>query len=199
MYTRLTTWTGATDVDGGIEYLKKTALPIFKQQKGYKGLSASADRSAGTFTVLSIWDSAADRDASESALGKARDEATAVVGGTVRSEKLEEVVHEVAKQPGPGSFLMVTPFSMDPAKLDENLEFFKKDVLPLIMAAPGFCAVRNMVDRSSGEGYVGTVWADKSAIDEQAKGSAARREMAVARGISFGEVQHREIIFTDTK
>ena len=95
MYTRLITWTNATNIDGGIEYLRGTALPVVRQQKGYRGLSATVDRSTGRMHILSIWQSEADRDASDSALGKARDEGTEIIGGEMKVEKLEELVSEV--------------------------------------------------------------------------------------------------------
>ncbi|HWD53046.1 MAG TPA: hypothetical protein VG412_11655 [Acidimicrobiales bacterium] len=198
VYARLTTWTNATDIDGGIAYMKSTALPAFQEQQGYRGASASADRSAGTFAVLSMWATEADRDASESALGKTRNEASEIIGGTVKAERLEELVTEVVQPAGPGCALMVTPFSMDPAKIDENLSFFKSEIVPQIKAGPGFCALRNMVNRSSGEGYVATIWRDRAALDNQVEGAAAsRREAAGTRGISFGEISLREIVVVD--
>jgi hypothetical protein len=48
---------------------------------------------------------------------------------------------------------------MAPAKIEEILGFFRRDVLPRMKAQPGFCAVRNMINRQTGEGMVGTVWA----------------------------------------
>jgi heme-degrading monooxygenase HmoA len=198
MYTRLITWTNATNIDGGIEYLRGIALPVIHQQKGYRGLSATVDRSTGRLNILSIWESEADRDASDSALGKARDEATEIIGGTMKVEKLEDMVSEVVNPPVPGSALMVSPFSMDPAAIDENLRFFKNEIVPQIKAAPGFCSLRNMVNRKTGEGYVGTVWADRAALDRQAEGAAvARREAASARGITFGEIGYLEFVLVD--
>jgi heme-degrading monooxygenase HmoA len=199
MYTRLITWTNATDIEGGIEYLRGTALPLIHQQKGYRGLSASADRSAGRLNILSIWENEADRDASDSALGKARDEATEIIGGSIQVEKLEVLVSEVVTPAVPGSALMVSPYSMDPSTIDENLSFFKNEIVPQIKAAPGFCSLRNMVNRNTGAGYVGTVWADRSALDKQAEsGAVARREAASARGITFGEISYLEFVLVDT-
>jgi heme-degrading monooxygenase HmoA len=199
MFTRLITWTNSNNINGGIEYLRGTALPVIRQQKGYRGLSATVDRSTGRLNILSIWESEADRDASDNALGKARDEATEIIGGTLRVEKLEDLVSEVVNPPVPGSALMVSPFSMDPATIDENLRFFKDEIVPQIKAAPGFCSLRNMVNRKTGEGYVGTVWADRAALDEQAEGAAvARREAASARGIAFGEIGYLEFVLVDT-
>jgi heme-degrading monooxygenase HmoA len=198
MYMRLITWEGTKNIDGGIEYLRSTALPLIHQQKGYKGLTASIDRSANTMSILSAWESEADREASDSALGKARDEGSEIIGGSIVVQKLEEVAAEVVNPPKPGCALMVTPFSMDPSKVEENVKFFKDEIAPQIKAAPGFCALRNMVNRSTGEGFVGTLWIDKSAMDKQAEGAArSRRETAAARGITFGEISHREIVLVD--
>jgi hypothetical protein len=199
MYTRLITWTNATNIDGGIEYLRGTALPLIHQQKGYRGLSATVDRSTGRLNILSIWESVADRDASDGAMGKARDEATEIIGGTIQVEKLEDLVSEVVSPPVPGAALMVSPFSMDPVTIDENLSFFKNEIVPQIKAAPGFCSLRNMVNRDTGEGYVGTVWVDRAALDKQAEGAAAaRREAASARGIAFGEIRYLEFVLVDS-
>ena len=198
MHARLSTWTKATNIEGGINYLRDTAVPIFHQQRGYRGLSASVDRASGTVTILSQWDTEADRDASDSVLSKARDEASEILGGTVSVEKLEVLVAEIDTPPAPGSVLSVTPFSMDPARVDENLAWFIAEVVPQIKAAPGFCALRNLADRKTGRGYVGTIWTDRAAMEYQAEGARARRQTANdTRGITFGEVASREIVFVD--
>src|SRR5260370_12426393 len=120
-------------------------------------MPASADRYGGLLGVLSLWQSEADRDASESALGKTRDEARKMLGGQLTVETFEEQVVEVGKPPTVGSALMVTRISMDPAKIDENIEFFKKEIAPQIKAAPGYRALRNMINRQTGEGIAGPV------------------------------------------
>ena len=37
MYTRLLTFTGATSIDAGVDYLREEALPILKRSKGSAG------------------------------------------------------------------------------------------------------------------------------------------------------------------
>jgi len=197
MFIRLLTWTGATDVDGGLNYLRDTVQPIIRQQNGYRGMSASVDRTAGVFTILSMWETDADREASNSALSKARDEGSQIIGGALTVEKLEEVASEVVQVPSPGAALMVSPYTIDPATIDDNLAFFRNEVVPQIKAGPGMCAFRNMVNRSTGEGYVGTIWADKAAMKVQAESAKARREMASGRGITFGTISYREILLID--
>jgi heme-degrading monooxygenase HmoA len=199
MYARVLTFRGVNDIDAGIKYLQDTALSIVRSQRGYQGMSASADRSSGVLGVLSMWESEADRDASESALGKAREEARSVVGGQLTVQTFEEQVVEMSKPPAVGSALMLTQISIDPAKIDENIEFFKQEIAPQIKAAPGFRALRTMMNRQTGEGAAGTVWDDEQSMRAAAEQAMARREEATRRGVTFGETSYREIVFIDMK
>jgi heme-degrading monooxygenase HmoA len=199
MYARVLTFSGVSDIEAGIRFLQDTALPIVRSQRGYQGLNASADRAGGVLGVLSLWDSEADRDASESALGKTRDEARSVLGGTLTVETYEELAVEISKPPAVGSALMVTRISMDPATIDQNIEFFKREIAPLIKAGPGFQALRNMINRQTGEGMVGTAWADEKAMRAAAEAALARRVEAGGRGITFGDTSYREIVLTDRR
>jgi len=199
MYARAVTYTGAASIDAGVRYLKEVAVPLLRQQRGFRGVTASADRSGGVLGVLSLWGTEADRDASESTLVKAREEGQQVIGGTFTVEHFEELLAETARPPAAGCSLLIRRLSMDPAKIEENLGFFKQDVLPQITAGPGFCAVRNMINRQTGEGLVGTVWADKAAMDAAAEAGEARRRQAARRGVTFGEQSKREIVFADLR
>jgi heme-degrading monooxygenase HmoA len=199
MFTRIVAFTGATDIDAGMRYLQDTVAPLLREQKGFRGVTASADRSGGVLGVLSLWETEADRDASESTLVKAREEGQRVIGGEMTVEHLEELLVEIDKPPTVGCSLLLRRISMDPAKIDENLDFFRREVLPQIKANPGFCAVRNMINRQTGEGIVGTVWADKASMDAGAEAGEARRQQAAQRGVMFGEQSKREIVFADMR
>lgn len=199
MFTRLLTFTGANDVDGGVTYLRQEALAVLNAQRGYRGVSASGDRARGVLGILSLWETEADRDASDSALGKARQDALKIVGGDLTVENLEQVAAETVKPISPGCALFVTRVSMDPAKVDENVAFFKSDVLPLIKAQPGFCGLRNMIDRATGRGVVGSVWENRQALDAFAAQQPERRKTAEARGVRFDDTETREIFFAELK
>lgn len=192
------TFTGVKDVDAAIRNFQDKALPALKEQKGYSGSNASADRGAGVFAVLSLWDTAADRDASERALASVRQQSAEAIGGEMKVETFEQLVAEVGgTPPGPGSALLVTRIKMDPAKIDDNLSFFKSEVVPAIKGSPGFQGLRNMINRSTGEGVVGTVWADQHSRDQAAEQGKNRRDQALARGVSFGDVSFRDVVLTD--
>jgi hypothetical protein len=199
MYTRMLTFKKATDIDGGVAYLREEVLPILTTQHGYRGVTASGNRSTNILGILSLWETEADRTSSDSALGKAREEAVKIVGGTLAVENFEQIVAEVVKPPKAGCSLFVTRVSMEPSKVDENLAFFKSDVLPVIKSQQGFCALRNMIDRITGKGAVGSVWETQEALDAFVATQPERRKVAESRGVRFDEQETREILFADIK
>jgi heme-degrading monooxygenase HmoA len=195
MHARVLTFAGAKNIDDGIAFVRDQAVPVLKELKGYGGMSASADRAGGVFGVLSTWETEADRDASFEPLAALREQGVGVIGGDLRVANFEVLVSEIAVPPTVGSALMVTTISMDPAKIDENAAFFRNEIVPRIKASPGFLALRNMIDRTTGRGAVGTAWADEGAMRKAAAEAHARRPEGVARGVTFEEDSYREIVF----
>ena len=195
MYTRLLTFTGATDIDAGVRYLREEALPVLNAQRGYRGVTASGDRAAGTLHILSLWDTEEDRASSDSALGKAREEALKIVGGALEIENFEQVVEAISKRPSPGCYLNVVRVRMDPASIDANIDFFKEMIAPQISSQPGFCSLRNMVDRQTGRAVSGSVFEDKQSADASLAGIPDRRAAAEERGVIFEDVAQREVLF----
>jgi heme-degrading monooxygenase HmoA len=199
MHNRVLTFTGAKNIDDGVAFVRDNAVPVLQKQKGYRGTTASADRDGEVLGILSLWETEADRDASFGPLAELRQQGLDVVGGELTVESFEQLVEEMASPPTVGSALMVTRISMDPAKVDENLGFFKSEVLPRISAAPGFLALRNMMDRKTGRGLVGSAWADQEAMKNAAAQGQARRDEGRARGVSFDGDSYREIVFADVR
>jgi heme-degrading monooxygenase HmoA len=197
MHVRITTVTGASNIDGGLAVLRDQALPQMQQQTGFRGLSASGDRAARVVTVLSVWDSEADLEASESAADKARGDAVRIMGGEVSVERYEQTVWTVGDtRPGPGAKLHIRHVKIDPARIEENLEFFRRTVVPEMKARPGFLAVRQLIDRSTGEARVGSVWADEDSLSASLAQFEQRRALAKDRGVEFGEDRVLEVLFT---
>lgn len=198
MHARITTMTGATRFDEGVEHLRGEVVPQLQQQKGYRGLSANVDRAAGIVSVLTLWETQADLDASESTGEKFRKEAAAAFDGHNQTvERYEQTVAESGPNPPTSTArLQIRRIRMEPALVDDNLAFFKEAVLPEIMASSGCLGVRHMIDRTSGEGAVGTVWADDISMKAAAGRTDERRATAASRGVEFGEVFERELLFS---
>jgi heme-degrading monooxygenase HmoA len=197
MHVRISTVTGATDIDAGVKFLGEKAVPELQQQRGFRGLTASGDRASGTVSVLSIWETEDDLNASESAAGKVRNEALGVFGGDVTVQRMEQVVVDTGDTPpAVGCPLRILPIKMDPARVDENIGYFKSEILPRLKATPGFRGVRNMIDRATGEGAVGTIWADEASMKAADAEREQRRSEAESRGVEFGEIGQRVILFS---
>jgi hypothetical protein len=63
------------------------------------------------------------------------------------------------------------------------------------MNSPGFLAVRNLMNRTTGEGRVGTVWADEASLKAQLAQTEQRRSRASERGVTFGQDRIAEVLF----
>lgn len=199
MYTRLLTFKGATDIGGGTTYLREEVLPILSSQPGYRGVTASANRSANVFGVLSVWETENDRASSDSALENARQGALKIVGGNLTVENLEVVAAGAVRPITAECKLLITRLGMDPAKIDDIVAFFTSDVFPVFKAQPGFCGLHNMIDRAAGKAVVGSAWETQDAIDAYLTIQPERRTIAESRGVRFDEQETREILFTAMK
>src|ERR1700704_1991715 len=197
MFVRMTLSEDVPDLGAAVAHLRDEVLPAIKGFNGFRGITASGDRKAGVIGILTLWDTEADMKASDAAASQVRENAIKAIGGRVVDVQVyEQVVQEVAAPPAPGSPLLITPIKMDPAKVDENIEFFKATVLPEMKATPGFRAVRNMINRQTGEGMVGLVLADDASVTEAEARADARRARAAQQGVELGERSRREILFT---
>lgn len=197
MHVRISTSTGASDIDAGIDFVRDQVVPQLQQQKGFRGLSASADRSTGRVHVLTMWETEADLDASESMADKVRADAFKVMGGQPTVERFEQLVWETGTvPPGPGARLHVRRLRMDPDRIEDNLGYFQREVLPDIQSTPGFLGARLLMNRDTGEGSVGTLWADEDSRQAALVRAQQRRPTAEGRGIEFTEDQTAEVLYT---
>lgn len=194
---QLLTFKNAADIDKGVDFLGQEALPIFKAQNGYQGITASAHRANGVFAMIFLWETEEDRHSSISALSKALKGAQGIVGGTLTVENYEQVVARIAKSPTAGSALVVTRVSMNPAIVDEGIAFFENEIAPEIATQPNFMALRYMVDRAAGRAVFGTVWDCFEAMELNLEALRDRRSRMESRGFHIDETSTREIVLVD--
>jgi heme-degrading monooxygenase HmoA len=65
MYARVSTAHYQLDkLDQGLQIYRESVLPELRQQSGFKGVMALADRSTGKAISLSLWETEADAQAS---------------------------------------------------------------------------------------------------------------------------------------
>lgn len=196
MYVRMMTFSGVKDIEGGVTFLKEQAVPVVREQKGFRGMTASVDRSKGVVGLISLWETPEDREASFAAMASLRQQGEGVMAAP-EVENFEQTMMEQATPPAPGAALMVTRVSMDPARVDDNEAYFKSEVAPVMKKQPGFLALRQLLNRETGQGAVGTVWADAESMQKWAEEAKVRREQAVARGVTFSEPSFREVVLVE--
>lgn len=197
MFVRVNTVTGAKDIDGGIAYLRDEVLPELRGQNGFRGLTASANRETGEVGILGLWDTLDDLEASNSTIVKVRDATMKVLGGEISVVIMEQVVAEVAApRDFVGCSLRLVRIEMSPAIVNEQVKFFESMVVPELKSTPGFVAVRTMVDRGTGAGMVGTVWADEEAMRAAEGAADERRRQAAGRGVTVSDPTYRTILLT---
>ena len=198
MSARIISVTGA-DVSAAARFLEDTAAPVIAAQPGFEQIAASGDRSRGILSIITVWASRKDLEASDAALADLRREGLAAFGGEMTVQVFEQVASGVGEMPPqPGCVLRLVGYHIDPARIDELVSWFRSDLLPGMLATPGLRGVRNLVDRETGEGRVGVVYSDTRAMES---GEAAREDrMAAAgqRGIEFGEETILEVLFGQT-
>jgi hypothetical protein len=199
MQVRAITITGVANVDAGVGLIHDQVLPICQAQKGYRGTTVSADRANSLVGIITMWETLEDREASNDALAQSRIDVANAVGGSFTVENYEQVVLEAVAMPAVGSALSVARLSMSPDQVDENIDYFKSTALPEMLATPGVQAVRNLVNRETGQAIVGVVFSDADALSAAAGAAVSRREAAAARGITFESVSIREILLLDAK
>jgi heme-degrading monooxygenase HmoA len=196
MYARNVVFTG-TDVDRAVEYLDKEVAPVASQQKGFRQMAAAGDRSAGVVSVLTVWETREDQQASDSAMAKLREDGVERFGGELASvDVFEQVVMEVGKNPPqPGCVIRIQDTQLSVDRIDELIEFFRNDILPGILSSPDVRAVRNLINRQTGEGRISVVYSDQASL--KASDSARKERMATAseRGVQFGEARVLEVLY----
>ena len=197
MFVRVNTVTGAENIDAGVAHLQDKVIPELRGQKGFRGLTASGNRSTADFGILGLWDTLEDLEASDSVVSKLRQEAMQALGGEISVAIMEQMVAEVvAPQDLVGHPLRIVQVKMDPARVDEHAAFFRSDVLPDLKATSGFLAVRNMIDRSTGEGAVGSIWADEKSMQASEATAEERRQLALTRGVQISDPSYRTILLS---
>jgi hypothetical protein len=196
VHTRQLTIKGAEDIDAGLAYLRNF-IPVFCEQRGFRGVSVSGDREGRIFGVTSQWATQEDLDKSESVLSEARSECHKVTGGVMRVESFELTTDAIARRPKPGNPVLVARVSMDPACVDGQISRFEREILPTIAARKGFSCLRLMANRREGRCVLGAVWQNARALARYMDSMVEERDFALMQGVRIDEISPREILLIE--
>jgi heme-degrading monooxygenase HmoA len=100
VFVRMTDLPGSPDkIEDTIRLVREEATPLLQQQKGFRAVVMGANRQTGRMFVNTIWETAADREASEAAVQSSRTRGAQVAGAQQASVELYEVVYADVKMP----------------------------------------------------------------------------------------------------
>ena len=69
MYGRLTLMTVESGERSKMEAIANGAVPLYRQQRGFKGVTFFADERGGVYGSLTLWEPAEDAEAAAAAVG----------------------------------------------------------------------------------------------------------------------------------
>ena len=87
-------------LDAAIGFVREQVVPLVKAQRGFRGLVMGVNRDNGRSFVSSIWDTAADREASDAAVAEQRRQTAQLAAAEQPKVELYEVVALLEKSQG---------------------------------------------------------------------------------------------------
>ena len=89
---------GAPDKIDQVANIVRDTIPTLRAQNGFRAVLVGANRQTGRILISSVWETAADREASNAAVQARRNEIAQVVGATDVKVNLYESVFTQVKQ-----------------------------------------------------------------------------------------------------
>jgi hypothetical protein len=188
MFVRINTIYGDKDkIDEAIDYIEESDRPVVEASAGNGGLATFVDRDGGLIVAASYWDE--PLHSSEAALTRVREGASAIANGNLTTESYEIVADAEMAAPPPGAAVRMTRMQIELARIEGMIAFVRDEFLPRVTTFGGLCSAQLLLDRSSGECVVMSVWADDHSA-EKARG-ALEQQLLLRAGSRFGAMHLR--------
>jgi heme-degrading monooxygenase HmoA len=151
VYARSTTIQAQpSSIDDGIAHLRDEVMPALQTIDGCVGVSLLVDRDSGRCIATSSWETEEAMRASADRIQPIRDRAAEMFGGSPTVEEWEIAALHRDHRSHDGTCVRATWVTGDPARMDQNVEYYKTAVLPELENLEGFCSASLMIDRASG-------------------------------------------------
>jgi len=168
-------------IDEGIRYVTEEVMPAITAMDGCIGLSLLVDRDSGRCIATSAWRDSDSMAASDAALRQLRARGGEILGGSPEVQEWEIAMLHRDHRTADGACVRCTWLKADPARLDEAIEFFRDQVLPVAETMDGFCSASLMVDRRSGRAVSSTSWDSRAAMEASRPMATQLRERAAQK------------------
>jgi len=178
VYARSTTVRARpSNIDPGIKYVAEEVMPAITAMDGCIGLSMLVDRESGLCIATSAWNDDQSMQAADASLRPMREEAGKILGGDVSVDEWEIAVLHRDHRTSDSTSVRCTWLRTDPARIDEAIEFFRSEVLPVAESMGGFCSASLMVDRGAGRAVSAVTWDSRQAMEDSREDAAELRSM----------------------
>lgn len=196
MYARSTTVRGHPDrIDQGIAQVQDEVLPTVTGMDGCVGLSMLVDRGSGECIVTTSWESEATMHATGESVRPLRERATELLQGMSSVQEWEIAVMHRDHRSTEGSCVRSTWLSIDPAKVDRALDFFRLGLLPRMEAMQGFCSASLLIDRASGMAVSSVAFDTRAAMEAtRTTGEELRQSSVQELGLQILDVHEYELV-----
>jgi heme-degrading monooxygenase HmoA len=195
VYARSTTIQAQpASIDDGIAYVRDEVMPALQEIDGCVGVSLLVDRDSGQCIATSAWETEEAMHASTERIQPIRDRAAERFGGSSTVEEWEIAALHRDHRSGEGACARATWVNGDPARMDQNVEYFKSSVLPELENLEGFCSASLMIDRASGRAVACTSFDSRDAMDRNREQSTAlKNEKTQEAGVQEADEREFEL------
>ncbi len=192
VYARSTTIQAQpSSIDAGIAHIRDEVMPDLQAIDGCVGVSLLVDRQSGRCIATSAWETDEAMHASAERVQPIRDRAAEMFGGSATVEEWEIAVLHRDHRSGEGACARVTWVQGDPARTDQNVEYYKTSVLPDIENLEGFCSASLLINRTSGRAVSCATFDSRDAMERNREQSTSLKTAKIQEA-GVEELDERE-------
>jgi hypothetical protein len=192
VYARSTTIQAQpSSIDAGIAHLRDEVMPALQAIDGCVGVSLLVDRESGRCIATSAWETEEAMRASADRIQPIRDRAAEMFGGSPTVDEWEIAALHRDHRAHDGACVRATWVTGDPARMDQNVEYYKTAVLPELENLEGFCSASLMIDRASGRAVSCASFDSRAGMERNREQSLALKN-AKMREAGVEETDERE-------
>jgi heme-degrading monooxygenase HmoA len=180
-------------VDAGIEFVNDVVMPTLRSMPGFVGLSMLVDRETGRCISTSAWQDLESMRASNAGVQALRERGSEIFGTRPQIEEWEIAALHRDHPSVPGACARVVWVRTEPGTTDRVTDAFRSAALPRLEEIEGFCSASVLVDPSSGQAVVTSLYDSRESM-EASRGRAhdirtAATQQAGADVVSVAEFQ----------
>ena len=192
MLARVTTiWLPPSRVPEAVRFFDEEVAPAMRSQPGLRDIWLLVDHPAGTLLTVSMWESAAELEATTFLYQELRAKVGSLYGGPPVDESYEarppeQGIYDVRAQPrrrqagAAAKVARVTTLQGTPERVEDLVRQLEAQLAPALERLRGYLGLYLFVDATTGTARSVTLWDSADALTESATAVAPLRTQAAA-------------------